>query len=258
VENRLGANGTVAARAVAQSDGDGYTLLFSSASICPTPFVYRHLGYDTLTDLKPIATSGLLDGLFVLVKASSPIKSVADLIAQGKKDRVLYGSPGVGNELHLATELFAQKAGITTQHIPYKGASEVMTALLGGSIDVMFVTPPSVIGLIRQGTVRPIAFTGKKPFPEFPDAPLMKDALPGYEGSSSWGMFFAPGKTPNAIVDKLNAAVRAAVQEPDLAKVLQRDGYFPDNRNAEETAAFFRREVEGAAVRVKAAGIEAN
>jgi tripartite-type tricarboxylate transporter receptor subunit TctC len=86
----------------------------------------------------------------------------------------------------------------------------------------------------------------------------MRDALPGYEGSSSWGMFFAPGKTPNAIVDKLNAAVRAAVQEPDLAKVLQRDGYFPDNRNAEETAAFFRREVEGAAVRVKAAGIEAN
>jgi tripartite-type tricarboxylate transporter receptor subunit TctC len=71
-------------------------------------------------------------------------------------------------------------------------------------------------------------------------------------------MFFAPGKTPAPIVDKLNAAVRAAVQEPDLAKVLQRDGYFPDNRNADETAAFFRREVEGAGVRVKAAGIEAN
>jgi tripartite-type tricarboxylate transporter receptor subunit TctC len=258
VENRLGANGTVAARAVAQSDGDGYTLLFSSASICPTPFVYRNLGYDTLTDLKPIATSGLLDGLFVLVKATSPITSVADLIAQGRKDRVLYGSPGVGNELHLATELFARKAGITVQHIPYKGASEVMTALLGGSVDVMFVTPPSVIGLIKQGTVRAIAFTGKKPFPEFPGAPLMKDALPDYEGSSSWGMFFAPGKTPNPIVEKLNAAVRAAVQEPDLARVLQRDGYFPDNRNAEETAAFFRREVEGAAARVKAAGIVAN
>jgi tripartite-type tricarboxylate transporter receptor subunit TctC len=115
-----------------------------------------------------------------------------------------------------------------------------------------------VIGLIRQGTVRAIAFTGKKPFPEFPDAPLMKELLPGYEGSPSWGMFFAPGKTPAAIVDKLNAAVRAAVQEPVLAKVLQRDGYFPDNRNAEETAAFFRKEVEGAAIRVKAAGIEAN
>lgn len=258
IENRLGANGTVAARAVATADGDGYTLLFSSASICPTPYVYKHLGYDTLADLKPIATSGLLDGLFVLVKADSPIKSVADLITQGKKDRVLYGSPGVGNELHLATELFAQKAGITTQHIPYKGASEVMTALLGGSIDVMFVTPPSVIGLIKQGTVRPIAFTGKKPFPEFPNAPLMKDALPGYEGSSSWGMFFAPGKTPAAIVDKLNASIRAAVQEPDLAKVLQRDGYFPDGRNAAETAAFFRHEVEGAAERVKAAGIVAN
>jgi len=107
---------------------------------------------------------------------------------------VLYGSPGVGNELHLATELFVQKAGITTQHIPYKGASEVMTALLGGSVDVMFVTPPSVIGLIRQGTVRAIAFTGKKPFPEFLDAPLMKDALPGYEGVIVVGHVLRAGK----------------------------------------------------------------
>jgi len=258
VENRLGANGTVAARAVAQSDGDGYTLLFSSASICPTPFVYRHLGYDTLTDLKPVASSGMLDGLFVLVRAASPLRSVADLVTQGKQDRVVYGSPGVGNELHLASVLFGQKAGITMQHIPYKGASEVMTALLSGSVDVMFVTPPSVIGLIKQGTVRAIAFTGSKPFPEFPTAPLMKDALPGYQGSPSWGMFFAPGKTPAAIVDKLNAAIRAAVREPNLARVLQRDGYFPDDRNAQETAAFFHREVEAAGVRVKAAGIEAN
>ena len=258
VENRLGANGTVAARAVATGEADGYTLLFSSASIASTPFVYRQLGYDPLTDLKPIATVGLLDGLLVLVKASSPIRSAADLIAQAKRDRVLYGSPGVGNGLHLATELFAQRAGITLQHIPYKGASEVMTALLSGSIDVMFVTPPSVIGLIKEGRVRPIAFTGEKPFPEVPDAPLMKDTLPGYESTLSWGMFFAPGKTPAAIVDKLNAAIHAAIREGDVAKIMQRDGYFPDNRNAAETGAFFRQEVERTGLMVKAAKIEPN
>jgi tripartite-type tricarboxylate transporter receptor subunit TctC len=258
VENRTGANGTVAARTVATADGDGTTLLFSSASIASTPFVYRHLGYDPLTDLKPIATVGLLDGLFALVRAASPIRSVADLIAQAKQNRVLYGSPGVGNGLHLATELFAQRAGISLQHIPYKGASEVMTALLSGSIDVMFVTPPSVIGLIKQGTVRPIAFTGQNPFAEVPDAPLMKDTLPGYKSDVSWGMFFAPGKTPATIVDKLNAAIHAAILEPDVARIMQRDGYFPDNRNAAETGDFFRQEVERTGMMVKAAKIEPN
>lgn len=258
IENRLGANGTVAARAVATAEGDGTTLLFSSASIASTPFVYRHPGYDLLTDLKPIATVGLLDGLLVLVKADSPIRSVADLIAQAKKDRVLYGSPGVGNGLHLATELFAQRAGITLQHIPYKGASEVMTALLSGSVDVMFVTPPSVIGLIKQGMVRAIAFTGAKPFPEVPDAPLMQATLPGYPPDLSWGMFFTSGKTPAAIVDKLNAAIHAAILEPDVAKIMQRDGYFPDTRNAAETAAFLREQVERTGAMVKAAKIEPN
>ena len=258
VENRLGANGTNAARAVAIADADGTTLLFSSASIASTPFIYRQLGYDPLRDLTPVATVGLLDGLFVLVKAGSPIRSVADLIAQAKKDRVLYGSPGVGNGLHLATELFAQRAGITLQHIPYKGASEVMTALLSGSIDVMFVTPPSVIGLIKDGTVRPIAFTGDRPFPEFPGAPLMKETLPGYEPDLSWGMFFAPGKTPATIIDKLNAVIHAAILEGDVARIMQRDGYFPDTRNAAETAKFFREQVERTGAMVKAAKIEPN
>lgn len=258
IENRLGANGTVAARAVATSEGDGYTLLFSSASITSTPFIYRHLGYDTLTDLRPVATVGILDGVFMLVKASSPIRSVQDFIARAKAGRLLYGSPGVGNGLHLTTELFAQKAGITLQHIPYKGASEVMTALLSGSIDVMFVTPPSVMGLLTEGTVRALAFTGNRPFAEFPGTPLVKDVVPGFEAPLSFGMFFAQGKTPPAVVEKLNAAIRIALAEPSVARIMQRDGYVPDNRSADETAAFFRKEVESTGELVKAIRIEPN
>jgi tripartite-type tricarboxylate transporter receptor subunit TctC len=258
VENRLGANGTIAVRAVVQSKPDGYTLLFSSSSITPTPYIYKNLGYDLLTDLKPVASIGLLDGLFMLVDAKSPIKSVQEFIAYAKTNRVLYGSPGVGNGLHLATEIFAKRAGITLQHIPYKGASEVMTALLGGSVQVMFVTPPSVVGLIHDGKVRPLAFTGTKPFPPFPEVPLMKDILPGYEPQGSWGMYFAPGPTPDDIVDKLNAAVRKALQVPEVADVMQRDGYMPDDRNPAATAAFFRKEVRDAAEAVKAAGIQPN
>jgi tripartite-type tricarboxylate transporter receptor subunit TctC len=142
--------------------------------------------------------------------------------------------------------------------VPYKGSSEVMTALLGGSVQVMFVTPVSVVGLVKEGRVRALAFTGTKPFPEFPDVPLMKDVLPGSAPMGSWGMFYAPGKTPDLIVDKLNAAIREALKAPLVAGVMQRDGYIPDNRTAGETAAFFRKEVEAMGVAVKAAKIEPN
>jgi len=258
VENRLGANGTIAARAVVQSKPDGYTLLFSSSSITPTPYIYKNLGFDLRADLEPVASVGILDGMLMLVDSKSPIKSVPEFIANAKKERVLYGSPGVGNILHLATELFSLKAGISMQHVPYKGASEVMTALLGGSVQVMFVTPPSVMGLLKAGRVRALAFTGTKPFPPFPDVPLMKNVLPGSEPMGSWGMFFAPGKTPAVVVDKLNTAIREALKVPAVANIMQRDGYVPDNRNAAETAAFFRKEVDRMAEAVKAAKIEPN
>lgn len=258
VENRLGANGTIAARAVATAKADGYTLLSTSSSIISTPWIYKNLGYDTLADLRPIATLGELDGIFMLVDVKSPIKSVAEFIDFAKKERVLYGSPGVGNGLHLATEIFAKKAGIKLQHVPYKGASEVMTALLGGSINVMFVTPPSVIGLTKDGRVRPLAFTGTKPFAPTPEVPLMKDLVPGYGSQGSWGMVLGPGKLPDDLANKLNLEIRKALLVPQVADIMQRDGYIPDDRDAATTAAFFRKEVAAAEEAVRAAGIEPN
>jgi len=258
VENRTGANGTIATRTVVQSKPDGYTLLFSSNGIAPTPYIYKNLGYDIFTDLTPVATIGILDGLFMLVDAESPYKTLQEFIDHAKKDHALYGSPGVGNGLHLAAESFSKKVGIKMQHIPYKGASEVMTGILTGSIEVMFVTPPSVMGLIKDGRVRALAFTGSKPFPAFPNVPLMKDMLPGFEPIGSWGMFFAPAKTPPEIIEKLNGAVRAALQAPAVAPIMQRDGYMPDNRNVAETTAYFHQEVKLMGDAVKAAGIEPN
>jgi len=257
VENRLGANGTIAARAVVQARPDGYALLFSSNGIAPTPYIYKNLGYDVFIDLKPVATIGVLDGLFMLVDQASPIKDLPQFIAAAKKETMIYGSPGVGNGLHLASETFSKKAGIVTQHVPYKGASEVTNALLSGTVNFMFVTPPSVMGLIKDGRVRAIGFTGSKPFAAFPDVPLIKDEVPGFEPIGSWGMFFAPAKTPPEIVEKLNAAIRKALKEPKVANVMQRDGYFPDERGVAETAVFFRKDVEATADAVKAAGIEA-
>jgi tripartite-type tricarboxylate transporter receptor subunit TctC len=258
VENRTGANGTIATKQVVQSEPDGHTLLFSSSSISPTPYVYKNPGYDLLHDLAPVATVGILDGFLMLVHPSLPVRSVPEFITYAKNNRVLYGTPGVGNILHLVTEVFSRKAGINMEHVPYKGASEVLTALLGGSIQVMFVTPPSVIGVVREKQVRALTYTGQKPFPEFPDVPLLKNDLPDFNMSGSWGMFYAPAKTPAEVVDKLNAAVRQALRVPAVAAIVQRAGYMPDERSASETAVFFRNEVEAAGEAVRAAGIQPN
>lgn len=258
VENRPGANGTIATNVVAQSAADGYTLLFTSDSIAPTPFVYKDLPYDVFRDLAPIATVGVLDGLLMLVNPSSPGHTVDEFIAYAKNNRVLYGSPGIGNGLHLAAALFNKTTGLAMEHVPFKGASEVVAALLGGNIDVMFVTPPSVIGLVKDGKLRALAFTGPKPFPELPDVPLMKNSVPDYPPVEAWGIFFAPAKTPPEIVDKLNAAIRHALRMPAVANVVERSGYIPDGRSPSQTADFFRKQVEAAGKAVQAAGIEPN
>ncbi len=256
IENRMGANGTIAAKTVAQSNPDGYTLLFSSSSISSTPYVYKNPGFDLLKDLRAVASVGILDGMLVLVNAKSSMASISDLVDKAKKERLLYGSPGVGNIIHLASESINLNAGIGMEHIPYKGASEVMTGLLSDSIQVMVVTPPSVLNLVLEGKVRALAFTGSKKFGPLPEVPLLKDLYPSFDPIGSWGIFFTPSKTPIEVVDKLNAAVREALKANNVATLMQRDGYFPDNRNSQEINAFFRNEVLRMKEPFKAAKIE--
>jgi tripartite-type tricarboxylate transporter receptor subunit TctC len=258
VENRPGANATIASNVVAQSAPDGYTMLFTSDSIAPTPFIYKSLPYDIFKDLAPVATCGVLDGLLMLANPSSPYHTVNEFVAYAKKNRVLYGSPGVGNGLHLAAALFNKATGLTMEHVPFKGASEVSAALLGGNIDVMFVTPPSVLGLVKDGKLRALAFTGQKPFPELPDVPLMKDSVPNYPPIKAWGIFLAPAKTPPALIDKLNTAIRHALLQPAVVNVVQKSGYMPDERTPAQTAEFFHQQVDAAGKAVQAAGIEPN
>ncbi len=258
VENRLGANATIAAKTVADAAPDGHTLLYTSSGISTTPYIYKKVTFDILRDFTPIATAGILDGYVMVVNAATPIKSVPDLIAYAKTNRVLYGSPGVGNLLHIITELFNLKAGIKLEHVPYRGASDVINALLQGSVQVAFLTPATTLALIEEGKLRAIGFSGSKPFPELPKVPLVSTSVPSYPPSSTWGIFFAPAKTPAAIVDKLNGAIRHALTVPSVANVVQKSGYIPDGRSAAETTAFFRREVEAAGEAVKAAGIEPN
>ncbi len=256
IDNKVGANGTIAARAVAQSNPDGYTLLFSSSGIASTPYIYKNPGFDLLKDLKAVSSAGILDGMLVLVNAKSSIRSVSDLIDLAQKEHVMYGSPGVGNIIHLATEMFNQNAGVTLEHVPYKGTSDVMTGLLSNSIQVMFATPPSVLNLVLDGKVRPIAFTGSRRFAQLPDVPLLKDLVPGFQPIGSWGIFFAPAKTPPEILNKLNLSIKEALKASSVVGVMQRDGYFPDNRSVDEINDFFKSEVLKLKDPIKAAKIE--
>jgi tripartite-type tricarboxylate transporter receptor subunit TctC len=258
VENRVGANATIAAKAVADAPPDGHTLFYTSSGIATTPYVYKKATFDVLRDFAPIATAGILDGYVLVVNSTSPIKSVQELIAHAKANRVLYGSPGVGNLLHIVTELFNLKAGVKLEHVPYRGASDVINALLQGSVQVAFLSPATTVPLIEQGKLRAIGFSGTKPFPDLPKVPLVTAAVPGFPPSSTWGIFFAPAKTPTAIVDKLNGAIRHALTMAPVANVVQKAGYIPDGRSAAQTAEFFRQQVEAAGEAVKAAGIQPN
>jgi tripartite-type tricarboxylate transporter receptor subunit TctC len=256
VENKTGANSTLAINALLQAEPDGHTIFFTSSSITPIPHVYTKLPFDIMRDLTPVATAGILDGFLMLVHPSTPVKDAAEFIDYAKKNRVLYGTPGFGNILHLVTELFRLNAGIEMEHIPYKGASEVANALLGQSIHVMFVTPPSVLGLAKEGKLRAIGYTARKPFPDLPDVPLVPEKLAPQFGS--WSMVLVRAGTPQPILDRLNAAIQKAVETPKVAAVLRQSGYFPDGRNARDTAAFFRDEVARVGEAVKAAGIQPN
>jgi tripartite-type tricarboxylate transporter receptor subunit TctC len=258
VENRTGANGAIAIKALITSEPDGHTMLYSSSSISSVPHVYKSLGHDIMKEMIPVATSGILDGYFMLVNPSTPVKSVAEFIEYAKKNRVVYGSPGVGNVLHLAAEMFKLKAGIEMEHVPFRGASDVTAALLQGSIQVMFVTPPSVLPLVEGGQVRAIGFTGSKRFPPTPNVPLVSETVPTFPVTGSWGMFYLPQKTPKPVVDKLNGAIRAAMTSEIVDKSVVKSGYIPDNRTAEQTAEFFRKEVDAAGEAVRAARIEPN
>ena len=258
VENRLGANGTIAAKAVADAAPDGYTLLYTSSGSRRRPTSTRRRRSTSCATSRRSRPPGILDGYVMVANTATPINTVPDLIAYAKTNRVLYGSPGVGNLLHLIAELFNLKTGIKLEHVPYRGASEVMNALLQGSIQVVFVTPTTALALVEEGKLRAIGFSGSKPFPDLPNVPLVSASVPTFPPTSTWGIFFAPAKTPPAIVDKLNGAIQHALKVPAVANVVQRNGYIPDGRIAAQTAEFFRKEVEAAGEAVKAAGIEPN
>lgn len=219
VENRPGANGLPGTEAVARADPDGYTLLMVSTSIAINPSLYRKMPFDVQKDLDPVTAVVTGPGYILVVNPALPVKTVKELVALAKTPgrQLTYGTPGFGNALHLATEMFTTRAGISVTHAPYKGAGPAIADLIGGHIQMMFVTPPLSMPHIRSGKLRPIGFAGPKRWSELPDVPVMAEA--GIEGvvlDGGWYGLFAPARTPSVIVNRLHAEVQKALGVSDV------------------------------------------
>ena len=255
VENRTGANGIVGMQSVANADPDGYTLLNTPPAFVINPSVYKTLSFDIFRDFAPVANIGISAGYLVIVRPGLPVNSIAELIDYGKTHRLLYGSPGIGNTLHLAAALFGAKAGINMEHVPFRGTGPVMTALLAGTIDLVFASPSATSSLSKDG-LRAIGFTGKAPPAELPNLPLVKASLPGYEIEGSWEGLLAPAKTPPDIIARLNAEVRAVLKIPSVRQSIVKVGYEPTDMSPEEFGVFLHAEAKRYAEAVRAAKIE--
>jgi tripartite-type tricarboxylate transporter receptor subunit TctC len=256
IDNRAGANGIIGTQAVANAAPDGYTLLHASASFVVNPSVYKKLPYDIWNDFAPVANLGIGVGYLLLVSKDLPVSNVAEFIAYAKKNDVFYGSPGAGNTLHLASELFNVKAGIKMQHVPFRGTSPAINALLANSIQAMFIPPAAALAYVESGQMRAIGFTGKQPLKELPNVPLIKDTLPDFRIEGAWHGWFAPAKTPTGIVEKLNAEVRKALKLQKVHDFVLRAGYAPDDKSTGEYSKFLREEYERYGEAARAAKVE--
>jgi tripartite-type tricarboxylate transporter receptor subunit TctC len=226
VENRAGAGGNIGHDAAARAPKDGYTLLGTASNFVANPSLYRKVNYDPLKDFTPIA--GLIRTPSVLVVPShSPFKSVADVIAFAKANpgKLNYASGGNGSLAHFSAELFKTSAGIDMVHVPYKGAPDIMTSLMGKQTDLAFPVLVSVLPQLKAGTLRALAITGTKRSPSVPDVPTMYEVMkPGFDIESENGIV-APAGVPPAIIAKLNAEIVKALRDPAIAGPLQTNGF---------------------------------
>ena len=238
VENRGGAGGTIATRAVAKTVPDGYTILLSyTGTLAINPSLYPNAGYDPRKDFAPIGLIGSLPSVLV-VHPSLPVHSVAELIAYAKANpgKVNYAFvPGTVG--HIATELFAKTAGIELTKIPYKGNGDALGNLIGGHVSMMVLAIVPIIGNVKAGTLRALAVTSGERSALLPDVPPIADSgLPGFAAVIRYGLAAPPG-TPRPIIDRLNKELRAALAADDLRAKLAADGAVAEPGSPEDYAA---------------------
>jgi len=244
IENRAGATGTVAAKAFASAEPDGYTLMLGNASsLAVMPAIARYRDYDTVKSFAPVAK--LTEGYEVLVvDPNGPAKTVQELVAHARANpgKLNFGSAGFGNLTHLSGELLKLKTGIDIVHVPYKGAPEAVAGMLAGQVHLMFGEVAGLLPLVREGKVRALGVASETRNALAPELPtLIEGGLPDFVALTFTGVL-APAATPPAIVAKLNRAINEALAAPDMRASLQRLGSEIRTGSPADFTAFLMRE----------------
>lgn len=243
VDNRGGANGTIAIRAAARAAPDGYTLIFvNSSNTSITPALVANVGYDARKDFAPI---GMLasNSISIIAHPSFPPKTVAELIAFAKAapGKLNVGTSPPGSGSHLAAELFKARAGIDVTLVPYKGAAALANDVLGGHIPVVFSVPQAALGSIQSGKLRVLAVTATERIPLMPDVPTVGESMPGFEAVLRYGLL-APAGTPRAIIERLNRELRLLVASDDVKARIANEAGSALTSTPEQYAAEIERE----------------
>jgi len=222
VENVAGAGGNLGADRVARAEPDGYTILMGTvATHALNPLILKTKPYDPEKDFAPVSLLVLVPNVLV-VNPELPAKNVAELVAllKAAPEQYSYASSGNGTPLHLSGELFKKMAGVSMQHVPYKGSGPALNDVIGNQVPIMFDNLPSSSGHIKSGTLRALAVTTKERAPSFPDVPTIAETIPGYE-TYTWNALFAPAGTPKEAIDRLNAAAKKALADPTVAEKMK-------------------------------------
>lgn len=257
VDNRGGANTSIATALAAQSAPDGYTILMNAPGHTTNPWLIKNLSYDSIKDFEFITQLGRASNLLA-THPSFPPRSVKELIAYSKANpgKVNFGSSGTGTSVHLSAELFRYMTGLDWVHVPYKGGGPGLVALLAGEVSLYFGNAPTVIRHVRAGKLNGLATTGPQRSPAAPDIPTVAESgVPGYEALTFWGLS-APAGTPQPILDRLYKETMNSLKDPQVRKLLENLGAEVLGTSPKEYAAFIRSEIEKWGKVIKAAGLE--
>jgi tripartite-type tricarboxylate transporter receptor subunit TctC len=256
IENKGGAGTNIGNEYVAQSDPDGYTVLFATASLAVNSSLYRSLNYDPIADFAPVSLVTEL-AYFVFVPNSSPAHSMQELIAYAKSrpGKLTIASPGTGSAPFLAEMLFLQMAGLKMTHVPYRGASPAFTDLIPGRVDCYFGSG-GLLSYARSGVVRVLASSGAKRDAAAPELPTIAEAGVADYDVTAWQALFVPAKTPPEIVRKISTDTNTALSDPAIKEELAKTGYVAEGSSPQELEKLLKSEIARWSAVIKSVGLK--